>query len=211
MESEVNRNIEEQLSAFLDGELPADELQLLVRRLERNEEHRATLARYSSIGGMLRNEQSQKYPANQLYAKVMAAVASDGEVDAQVAAAGPERSSPSWFRPAMAAAVSVFAVAVLLGSNLLSPDAGVSIQQAAISSPSARESGLDRPDGADARLTNPSEFVQTGRGLSGANPAPALDEDRMLTYLVSHGEYSRSFQGAMMDSRVFIQQASFED
>ena len=47
MEKEVTRSIEEQLSAFMDGELPEEELQLLVRRLERDEEHRATLARYA--------------------------------------------------------------------------------------------------------------------------------------------------------------------
>ncbi len=213
MESEVNRNIEEQLSAFLDGELSAHELQLLVRRLERNEEHRATLARYSSIGGMLRNEQSQQYPANQLYAKVMAAVASDSDVAvaAPVSGTDPERSRSTWFKPAIAAAVSAFAVAALLGTNLLSPDPVNSIQQVAISSPSAPEPGLNRQGGEAGRSNAGGEFAKMGRGLPAAKPAPALDEDRMLTYLVSHGEYSRSFQGAMMDSRVFIQQTSFED
>ncbi len=37
MEKDVTRHIEEQLSAFLDGELPQEELALLVRRLERDE------------------------------------------------------------------------------------------------------------------------------------------------------------------------------
>jgi len=46
--------IEEQLSAWLDDELPARELDLLVNRLVRHQEQRARVARYALIGSHLR-------------------------------------------------------------------------------------------------------------------------------------------------------------
>jgi hypothetical protein len=41
--------------------------------------------------------------------------------------------------------------------------------------------------------------------------AKAVSRDRMTSYLVSHGEFSRTLQGPMVDSRIFVQQASFEE
>ena len=46
--------LHEQLSAFLDGELPAAEAQLLLARLERDPLLRATLTRYTLAGDALR-------------------------------------------------------------------------------------------------------------------------------------------------------------
>ena len=76
MESDVNRSIEEQLSAFLDGELREEELELLVRRLERNKQYRATLARYSLIGNVVRKDPVQTYP-ERFRAGIMTAIAAD--------------------------------------------------------------------------------------------------------------------------------------
>ena len=46
--------IREQVSALLDGELPRDEMGLLVRRLERDPELRRTFGSYALIGEALR-------------------------------------------------------------------------------------------------------------------------------------------------------------
>ena len=46
--------IREQISALLDGELPADEVSLLVRRLERDPALRRTFGRYVLAGEVLR-------------------------------------------------------------------------------------------------------------------------------------------------------------
>ena len=48
--------IKEQLSAFLDGELPDPESALLLKRLERDDELRGALSRYSLIGAVLRSD-----------------------------------------------------------------------------------------------------------------------------------------------------------
>ncbi|HKR35605.1 MAG TPA: sigma-E factor negative regulatory protein, partial [Steroidobacteraceae bacterium] len=65
--------VNEQLSACLDGELPSAELDLLLKRLERNPELREALGRYTVIGETLRH--SKPVVASRSFAdKVMAAV-----------------------------------------------------------------------------------------------------------------------------------------
>jgi sigma-E factor negative regulatory protein RseA len=66
--------IKEQLSAFLDGELPDPESALLLKRLERDDDLRGALSRYSLIGAVLRNE-GDVPAARQVAARVSAAVA----------------------------------------------------------------------------------------------------------------------------------------
>ena len=66
--------IKEQLSAFLDGELPDPESALLVKRLERDDELRGALSRYSLIGAVLRSD-GDVPAARQVAARVSAAIA----------------------------------------------------------------------------------------------------------------------------------------
>lgn len=47
---------ESQLSAMFDGELPAEECELLARRLSRDEQMRRSYAHYALIGSVIRNE-----------------------------------------------------------------------------------------------------------------------------------------------------------
>ena len=105
MESEVSRSIEEQLSAFLDGELPNEELQLLVRRLERDGEYRATLARYSLIGNVLRNDPIQS--SEGFRGRIMAAIDNEDSATNSSNAVAAAATGKSWFKPFAAAAVLV--------------------------------------------------------------------------------------------------------
>jgi len=66
--------IKEQLSTFLDGELPDPETALLLKRLERDDELRGALSRYSLIGAVLRND-GDVPAARQVAARVSAAIA----------------------------------------------------------------------------------------------------------------------------------------
>src|ERR1700722_16288759 len=53
----MNRDeLESQLSAMFDGELPAAECELLSRRLDRDESLRSSWARYALIGAAMRSE-----------------------------------------------------------------------------------------------------------------------------------------------------------
>ena len=66
--------IKEQLSTFLDGELPEPETALLLKRLERDDELRGALSRYSLIGAVLRGD-GDVPAARQVAARVSAAIA----------------------------------------------------------------------------------------------------------------------------------------
>ncbi len=78
--------VNEQLSACLDGELPAAELDLLLKRLERDPELRDALGRYTVIGEALRN--TRPVVASRSFAdKVMAAVEQEPAAEGRSAAA----------------------------------------------------------------------------------------------------------------------------
>jgi sigma-E factor negative regulatory protein RseA len=190
METDVTRNIEEQLSAFLDGELPEAELELLVRRLERDPALRSTLARYSAIGSILRKDHIVEASAG-FRTRVMRAISDDGMEpersmqEQNVAATGKWRMGSM-----LAAAVAVFTVTGLYQLNLSDSVLPTNPEIAAI---------------ADESLP-----AVNSRAASGIRDN-AVKSQRMTSYLVSHGEFSRSLQGAMVDSRIFVQQARFEE
>src|SRR5687768_13617614 len=84
----MTESVNEQLSACLDGELPAAELDLLLKRLERNAELREALGRYSVIGEALRN--TNPAVASRSFAdKVMAAVEQEPGVARRAARISP--------------------------------------------------------------------------------------------------------------------------
>jgi anti-sigma factor RsiW len=188
METDVSRGIEEQLSAFLDGELPEEELQLLVRRLERDEAYRATLVRYSLIGNVLRNDPVRS-SSEKFRSSIMAAITSEPEaVEYQ---ASQSSSGFAWTKPLVSAAV-----VVVIFAGLFSMDIFDSIKNPAVP-------GL--------AVTGPIENGSiSGTVIPEIERKASINRERMTSYLVSHSEYARSFQGPMADSRIFVQQASFE-
>jgi negative regulator of sigma E activity len=188
METDVSRGIEEQLSAFLDGELPEEELQLLVRRLERDEAYRATLVRYSLIGNVLRNDPVGS-SSEAFRSGIMAAISSEPEVVEYQSS----QSSPgfAWTKPLVSAAMVVVVLAGLFNMDMFE-----GITQPALP-------GLAFTEQAENRNLSGVTLPQIERKAS-------INRERMTSYLVSHSEHARSFQGPMADSRIFVQQASFE-
>jgi negative regulator of sigma E activity len=182
METDVTRNIEEQLSAFLDGELPEAELELLVRRLERDQAFRSTLARYSTIGSILRKDPVVAASTG-FRSSVMRAISDEGSAPESSVEGQHIAATGKWRMGSMlAAAVAVFTV--------------IGIYQ------------LDLTDGiTQANL----EIAATQDELLPAVRKSTVNSERMTSYLVSHGEFSRSLQGVMVDSRIFVQQARFEE
>ena len=174
MEKDVTRNIEEQLSAFLDGELPDEELQLLVRRLEREESFRATLVRYSLLGNILRNDPVQA-SSEPFRARVMAAISSEGEADQDL-----QQESSSRFSWVVPLASTALVALVFVGITTTEMFDGA----AQFGGTAAKQPRLDRK--------------------------ASINKERMTSYLLSHSERARPFQGPMADSRIFVQQASFE-
>lgn len=163
--------VNEQLSACLDGELPAAELDLLLKRLQRNPELRDALSRYTVVGEVLRH--SKPVLASRSFAdKVMAAV----DQEPATARRAP-RISPVMLRR-------------------LRPVAGFGIAAtvAAIAVFSVQQSGV----APETVATNPSAAVPTAvvaqstdyvvpTSTSSLAFVPAT---RLTNYVVAHSEYS---------------------
>ena len=104
--------IKEQLSAFLDGELPDAETALLLKRLERDDDLRGALSRYSLIGAVLRND-GDVPAARQVAARVSAAIAREPAQDGSGIAL-PGRRALLRSGAGIAVAAGVAAAALLL-------------------------------------------------------------------------------------------------
>jgi negative regulator of sigma E activity len=157
--------IREQLSALLDGELPRDELGLLVRRLERDAGLRRSFGTYALIGETLRAPGGQ-IASQSFAARVNAAIDAGPQATQAVSAergTRPVRVADSvsfWKRPMVrtALAASAAAVAVMLFRPAVEP--------VALSVPAAVDS-----------------LAMT------ASPTPAQSQ-RLASLLVAHSQYS---------------------
>jgi sigma-E factor negative regulatory protein RseA len=109
----MSEQIREQVSAFLDGELPDSETELLLKRLTRDGELRESFGRYSLIGEALRGATSDRVTKG-FAAGVNLAI--DGE-PVHVAVHAREIHATNWWRPlagvGIAAGVATVAIVAL--------------------------------------------------------------------------------------------------
>jgi sigma-E factor negative regulatory protein RseA len=169
----MSEQIREQVSAFLDGELPGSETELLLKRLTRDPELRQSFGRYALIGETLRGTSSSSLSLT-FAARVNRAI--DGEPAAPLQPAARARPF-RWWRPITGTAVAAGVAAVAV----------VALQQRAVAP------GLPvapRMTVQNARLvTVPQEgFSYT---VPTADAAPAMMAPARLTnYVFAHSKYS---------------------
>jgi anti-sigma factor RsiW len=173
--------IKEQLSAFLDGELPDPESALLLKRLERDDDLRGALSRYSLIGAVLRSE-GDVPAARQVAARVSAAIAREPLRSGGLAWL-PGRAALGRGIAGLAVAAGVAFGAVLLVQQVLTsggdaPAAVMARAEAPPVEPVVDEAGpLDLP--AEPYVTPPAADTPVG-------VAPA----ELANYLVAHYGYA---------------------
>jgi negative regulator of sigma E activity len=181
----MSRTIEEQLSDFLDGELPPMEEELLLRRLEQGAGHRVTLTRYALIGEVMRGNAADCARAD-FHQRVSDAIAEESDHAGQPAP--PVRESRGGWRYAgfgLAAGIAAVAAVLLVGGNPTGPS-GATTEQ--VATPVAQPLRFDDFD---------------AERLPRSRIAPA----RLTAYLVSHGDYSRGLSRQIMNSHVVNQRA----
>jgi sigma-E factor negative regulatory protein RseA len=110
----MNEELDSQLSAMFDDELPAAECELLARRLSRDEQLQARWGRYAAIGASIRAERGVRLHAA-LAGKVNAVILTEPALGA---AAAPQRTPHNGLRwrqavAGVAVAAGVAAVSVL--------------------------------------------------------------------------------------------------
>ena len=163
--------VNEQLSACLDGELPAAELDLLLKRLERTPELREAIGRYTVIGEALRH--SKPAIASRSFAdKVMAAV----DQEPATARRAP-RVSPVLLRrlrpvAGFGIAATVAAIAVF------------SVQQSGVTPDTV---ATNAPAAVPAAVVAQSTDYVVPTSTSSPSFVPAT---RLTNYVVAHSEYS---------------------
>ncbi len=172
--------IKEQLSTFLDGELPEPETALLLKRLERDDELRGALSRYSLIGAVLRGD-GDVPAARQVAARVSAAIARE-PVRVAMLLRGREALMRSVAGLAVAAGVAFGAVMLVQQvDGTRSPAAAEAVIAQAAEPPIVPVSDLAEPEDTQALIyvTPPAADAPGG-----------LPQAQLANYLVAHYGYA---------------------
>jgi len=174
----MSEQIREQVSAFLDGELPGSETELLLKRLMRDAELRQAFGRYALIGESLRGV-SQAQLSQGFNARVNRAI--DGEPLVAGEASFRRRAS-HWWRPFAGAAVAAGVAAVAV----------VALQQRAVV-PATRATAVSgQPVAIAQNISDPRPKEAISYTVPAAVPdAPAvLPAARLTNYVFAHSKYS---------------------
>ena len=180
----MTEQINDQISAFIDNELSADESALLVRRFERDTEARARAMRYTLIGASLRGELLEPHPSV-LRQRVSAALSG--------AAPNVPKARPRWnerlARPLLgvgiAATVAVVAIGALQSLNEATVAPGVA-------------AGVTGTQLQSRDAVAPSYVVPSATDDQSRVGAPI----RLTNYLMHHGEFASGLTRTSVNSNV---------
>lgn len=161
----MTEKLHEQLSALVDGELPAGEHALLLERLSRDAGLREQLGRYQLVNDVLNNRVSMPVDSG-FSARVMASLDSDPAYRGSPSA-GWRRLAKPFAGAAIAASVALVAVLSLQSVNQETP-----------ATPQLAANVL------------PQDFVRVQQGQWDRQGARV--ESRLNGYLVHHNEYAAS-------------------
>ena len=101
----MNEELDSQLSAMFDDELPPQECELLARRLSRDEALKARWGRYAVVGAVIRAERGVRLNAP-LAGRVNAAISAEPTLGAAATARSSTRAPLRWWQPLSGAAVA---------------------------------------------------------------------------------------------------------
>ena len=186
----MSEQIREQVSAFLDGELPNSETELLLKRLTRDTELRGSFGRYALIGEAIRGN-SRGLVTGKFAERVNLAI--DGE---PAAPSTPVRTAaaPNWWRPFAGAAVAAGVAAVAVVALHQRAGAPTMLPPVAANPPA---------------VTKPAEPIS----YTVPTPAPAaptgLPPARLANYVLAHSRYSSGLdqRGVLADLLIEAEQA----
>lgn len=165
----MNDALKMQISAFVDGELPENESELLLRRLSQDAALRGQVAQYLQIGRLIRRE--REVPRMDELRKRIAMALGEQPDETPVT---PERSRRRLLKPAAGFAIAASVAVVAL----------VGLRQADIP-------GAVEPAGRTAAASQPS--TQRVAGYTEPSPEEALRSrpgDMLTQYYLSHGATS---------------------
>jgi negative regulator of sigma E activity len=181
---------DEQLSAFLDGELPEEQLDLLLARIDRDESHRERLARYALIGECLRGS-PVSVGALKVAERVRTAIIAADDLAVAKPEAAASRAWRSWAAAGLAATAAVLAVLVGGSQTLLRMDQ----PQAAAALAGASRAGTTQDLNLQT-ITAPDRYRLDPRAAA-----------RLTGYLMAHGEFASRLSRSNLDSHLVAARA----
>src|SRR5215472_9764768 len=101
----MNEELDSQLSAMFDDELPSAECELLARRLSRDEQLKARWGRYAVVGAVIRAERGVRLNAP-LAGRVSAVLVAEPALASQSATRSRRSGGWRWWQPLAGAAVA---------------------------------------------------------------------------------------------------------
>jgi len=192
----MSEQIREQVSAFLDGELPNSETELLLKRLTRDAELRESFGRYTLIGEALRGSTSDIVTRG-FASRVNLAI--DGE-PAQLAQAHKSRSE-HWWRPIAGVGIAAGVAAVAI----------VALQQRAISPGLRATTPMTAQNVATTQNPGPvHEALSYTVPASSPAAAAAMAPARLTNYVFAHSKYSSGLgqRGVLADLLIEDEEAT---
>ena len=184
----MSEQIREQVSAFLDGELPSSETELLLKRLTRDGELRESFGRYALIGEALRGSK------HALLTKGFASrvnLAIDGE-PVTAASTVVATHAARWWRPlsgvALVAGVAAVAIVAMQQRSMTVPSAPLlSAAGPATVAITTLPTGVVSADAGQA--SNHEAISYTVPATSAETPA-GPPTGRLTNYMFAHSKYS---------------------
>jgi sigma-E factor negative regulatory protein RseA len=181
----MSEQIREQVSAFLDGELPNSETELLLKRLTRDGELRESFGRYALIGEAIRGT-TRGLLTKGFAGRVNLAI--DGEL---LPVNGPisQARGLRWWRPFAGAAVAagVAAVAVVaLQQRAVAPTLRTGTQLTARVAAPAQSAAM----AVGGAVPAPREAISYTVPTTSPAPPSAMPPARLTNYVFAHSRYS---------------------
>jgi sigma-E factor negative regulatory protein RseA len=178
----MNEQLDSQLSAMFDDELPQEECELLARRLSRDEALKARWRRYAVIGAAIRADRGVRLDAN-LAARVSSAISAEPSLSADEARARKVSGSSlvqRWWQPvagtAVAAGVAALSVMWLRSQAPLGTEALIAQTSAPVEVPAVSEQIVS---------ASPESYTTPA-----VNPRNAVPVAELANYVVAHSAYS---------------------
>jgi sigma-E factor negative regulatory protein RseA len=176
----MNEELDSQLSAMFDNELPSAECELLARRLSRDEQLQSRWGRYAIVGAVIRAERGLRLNA-QVARRVSAVLRTEPALAAPPAAGGARGNGMRWWRPLAGAAVAAGVAAVsILWLRTESP-LGTPI--------TARVTPAALPAATPLGVRNVANSYVVPRPQSQPRPA-VVPSTELANYVVAHSMFS---------------------
>jgi len=181
----MNEELDSQLSAMFDNELPAEECELLARRLSRDGDLKARWGRYAIMGAVIRAERGITLEG--LAGRVSAALSQEPDLRAAQVSG---RTSPSrWWQPLAGAglAAGVAAASILWLRAQAVPDGSGAVSPALVASTANLNARATAPALRTVRAAAADSFVVPPVPRQPMMVVPATE---LADYVVAHSAFS---------------------